>query len=244
MYDESTRQSRLCHPWQSWRKVFPDEGKRLLDSENSCRRSTPGGSTIVRWMTRRAWVVFGFDHGQPDVFAKTVDWIETNHLECATFHILTPYPGTPLFARMEAEGRLLYKDWNRYDTGHVVFQPRGMTVQQLAEGYAWCYRRLFSHRSIWRRRPADPSAVLPYLGMAYLYKRSNWLWRLLIRHRLTAAVWRPLLNWSRLRHLRFRRRLAGLESKRPATTELTAASLAADLAAPAAMRSPTSMTTR
>ena len=188
--------------------------------------------------------VFGFDHDQPDVFAKTVDWIETNHLECATFHILTPYPGTPLFARMEAEGRLLHKDWNRYDTGHVVFQPRGMTVQQLAEGYAWCYRRLFSHRSIWRRRPADPSAVLPYLAMAYLYKRSNWLWRLLIRHRLTAAVWRPLLDWSRLRHLRFRRRLAGLESKRPATIELTAASLAADLAAPAAMRSPTSMTTR
>ena len=36
--------------------------------------------------------------------------------------------------------------------------------EQLAEGYAWCYRRLFSHRTIWRRRPADPSAVLPYLG--------------------------------------------------------------------------------
>ena len=51
-------------------------------------------------------------------------WIEANRLECATFHILTPYPGTPLFAQMEAEGRLLHKDWSRYDTGHVVFQPR------------------------------------------------------------------------------------------------------------------------
>jgi radical SAM superfamily enzyme YgiQ (UPF0313 family) len=152
--------------------------------------------------------VFGFDHDRPDVFEKTVAWIEANRLECATFHILTPYPGTPLFARLEAEGRLLHKDWGRYDTGHVVFRPRQMTVEQLADGYAWSYRRLFSHASIWRRRPAAVNAVLPYLAMAYLYKRSNWLWRLLIRRRLTAAVWRPLLAWSRSRHLRFRHRLA------------------------------------
>ena len=82
-----------------------------------------------------------------------MDWIEENRLECATFHILTPYPGTPLFAQMEAEGRLLHKDWTLYDTGHVVFRPKHMTPEQLADGYAWCYRRLFSHRSIWRRRP-------------------------------------------------------------------------------------------
>ena len=117
--------------------------------------------------------MLGFDHDDGDVFARTVDWIEENRLECATFHILTPYPGTPLFQQMEAEGRLLHKDWSQYDTAHVVFQPRHMTAEQLAEGYAWCYRRLFSHRSIWRRRPHDPQAVLPYLAMSYLYKRSN-----------------------------------------------------------------------
>jgi radical SAM superfamily enzyme YgiQ (UPF0313 family) len=152
--------------------------------------------------------VLGFDHDGPDVFAKTVDWIEANRLECATFHILTPYPGTPLFAQMESEGRLLHKDWNLYDTGHVVFRPRMMTAEQLAEGYSWCYRRLFSHGSIWKRRPANLSAVPPYLAMAYLYKKSNPLWHFLIRYRLTAAVWWPLLAWSRWRHLSFRRRLA------------------------------------
>ena len=73
------------------------------------------------------------------------DWIEENRLECATFHILTPYPGTPLFRQMEAEGRLLHRDWSRYDTAHVVFRPQHMTPEQLAEGYAWCYERLFSH---------------------------------------------------------------------------------------------------
>jgi len=151
--------------------------------------------------------VLGFDHDDPDVFARTVDWVERHRLECATFHILTPYPGTPLFRRMEAEGRLLHRDWSLYDTAHVVFRPKRMSVETLAEGYAWCYRRLFSHRSIWRRRPSDPRAVLPYLAMSYLYKRSNRLWHRLIRHGLTARVWRPLVTLTRSRHLAFRRRL-------------------------------------
>ena len=50
--------------------------------------------------------------------------------------------------------------------------------------------------------------MLPYLAMSYLYKRSNRLWHFLIRHRLTALVWRPLVELTRRRHLKFRRRLA------------------------------------
>lgn len=151
--------------------------------------------------------VLGFDHDGPDVFRRTADWVEENRLECATFHILTPYPGTPLFRQMESEGRLLHRNWDLYDTAHVVFRPKRMTIRQLEEGYAWCYERLFSQASIWRRRPTDLRAVLPYLAMSYLYKRSNRLWHLLIKHRLTHAVWRPLVEWTRLRHVRFRQRL-------------------------------------
>jgi radical SAM superfamily enzyme YgiQ (UPF0313 family) len=157
--------------------------------------------------------VLGFDHDDANVFETTAQWIESNRLECATFHILTPYPGTPLFRQMESEGRLLHKNWTLYDTAHVVFRPRQMEVEELAEGYAWCYRRLFSHGSIWRRRPADWRAVMPYLAMSYLYKRSNRLWHLLIRHRLTGAVWRPLVEWTRRRHVRFRRELQGRGSE-------------------------------
>jgi radical SAM superfamily enzyme YgiQ (UPF0313 family) len=151
--------------------------------------------------------VLGFDHDRPDVFERLVEWIESVRLECATFHILTPYPGTPLFAQMEAEGRLLHKDWSKYDTGHVVFRPKHLTPDELAEGYAWCYERLFSHRSIWRRRPRDFRAVLPYLAMSYLYKRSNRFWHLLIRRQLTAYAWRPLVEASRRRQVRLRKRL-------------------------------------
>jgi radical SAM superfamily enzyme YgiQ (UPF0313 family) len=158
--------------------------------------------------------VLGFDHDRPDVFERTVEWVEANRLECATFHVLTPYPGTPLFAQMEAEERLLHRDWSLYDTSHVVFRPRHMTPEQLAAGYAWCYQRLFSSASIWRRRPRDRAAVLPYLAMSYLYKRSNRMWAFLIRHRLTHVVWGPLVEWTRRRHLRFRARLA-IETNAP-----------------------------
>ena len=152
--------------------------------------------------------VLGFDHDRPDAFEHLVRWIEENRLECATFHILTPYPNTPLFRRMEAEGRMLHKDWSLYDTAHCVFRPKHMSPEELEAGYAWIYQRLFSLRSIWARRPRQATAVLPYLAMSLLYKRSNSLWRFLIRHRLTHKVWSPLVHLTRLRHLRYRRRLA------------------------------------
>ena len=135
-------------------------------------------------------------------------WIEENRLECATFHILTPYPATPLFRQMEAEGRILHRDWTLYDTGHAVFRPKHMTPEELEQGYAWIYQRLFSHSSIWRRRPEQLQAVPLYLAMSYLYKRSNRFWHLLIKHDLVNPVWKPLVEMTRIRHVRYRRRLA------------------------------------
>ncbi|HEX6879623.1 MAG TPA: radical SAM protein, partial [Terriglobales bacterium] len=135
--------------------------------------------------------VLGFDHDRKDVFATTAQWIEENRLECSTFHILTPYPATPLFRQMETEGRILHRDWSLYDTSHAVFRPRHMTPEELEQGYAWVYRRLFSHASIWRRRPEDWRAVLPYLAMSYLYKRSNRFWHQLIKYGMVHAIWRP-----------------------------------------------------
>jgi radical SAM superfamily enzyme YgiQ (UPF0313 family) len=156
--------------------------------------------------------VLGFDHDRKDVFARTAVWVEENRLECATFHILTPYPATPLFRRLEAEGRLLHRDWSLYDTAHAVFRPKHMSPEELEEGYAWMYQRLFSHASIWRRRPEDWRAAAPYLAMSYLYKRSNRFWRFLIAHDLVHAVWWPLVDLTRLRHVRFRRTLAAKET--------------------------------
>jgi len=171
--------------------------------------------------------VLGFDRDQKDVFTQTAGWIEENRLECATFHILTPYPATPLFRQMEAEGRLLHRDWALYDTAHAVFRPKNMSPQELERGYAWMYRRLFSHASIWARRPADWRAAAPYLAMSYLYKRSNRFWRFLIKYHLVHAVWSPLVELTRLRHVRFRERLAANEPSNPPAPHVVPAAPAA-----------------
>jgi radical SAM superfamily enzyme YgiQ (UPF0313 family) len=152
--------------------------------------------------------VFGFDHDDRGTFERTVAWIERQRLACATFHILTPYPGTPLFRKLDREGRILNRDWSQFDTGHAVFVPKLISPEELEDGYAWCYRRLFFIRSIWRRRPEDAGSVPAYLAGSILYKKMNWLWPLLTRARLTHAVWRPLIALSHRLHMR---RLAGLK---------------------------------
>jgi radical SAM superfamily enzyme YgiQ (UPF0313 family) len=186
------------------------------DNLSDARKKTPKTSDYARrvrilhdnGIQVNGSFVLGFDHDRKDVFAQTAQWVEENRLECATFHILTPYPATPLFRQMQAEGRLLHRDWSCYDTAHAVFQPKHMTPQELEHGYGWLYQRLFSHTSIWRRRPDDWRAVPPYLVMSYLYKRSNRLWHFLIRRNLVHAVWSPVISATRWRHLRFRKALA------------------------------------
>jgi hypothetical protein len=75
--------------------------------------------------------VFGMDGDDPSVFERTVEWAVGQGIETATFHILTPYPGTALYKRMAAEGRLTETNWDLYDTRHTVFRPARMTGEQL-----------------------------------------------------------------------------------------------------------------
>ena len=76
----------------------------------------------------QAGIVFGFDHDGESIFRQTVDFLELTGVQNATFNILTPYPGTPLHRRLEAEGRILTRDWSKYNgREEVVFQPRRMS---------------------------------------------------------------------------------------------------------------------
>src|SRR6185295_18425522 len=87
--------------------------------------------------------VFGMDDDGADVFRRTVDWAIENGITTATFHIQTPYPSTSLFARMEQEGRIVTRDWNLYDTRHVVYRPARLQPQLLKDGYDWAYREFY-----------------------------------------------------------------------------------------------------
>jgi hypothetical protein len=98
-----------------------------------------------------------------------------------------------------------------------------MTPEELERGYGWIYQRLFSHSSIWRRRPEQWQAVPLYLAMSYLYKRSNRFWHLLIQHDLVNPVWKPLVEMTRWRHVRFRQRLAAQELRSVSSGQVVSA---------------------
>jgi radical SAM superfamily enzyme YgiQ (UPF0313 family) len=115
--------------------------------------------------------VFGLDGDTPETFRATLDWIVRNRIETVTSHILTPYPGTVLYDRMLAEGRLLTHDLSLYNTAHVVFQPKGMTPEELYQGYLWMYRQVYSLKNILRRRPEARQQRMSYWLFNLLYRK-------------------------------------------------------------------------
>ncbi len=92
--------------------------------------------------------VFGMDEDDESVFTRTVEWAVSQGIETATFHILTPYPGTTLHTRMLAEGRITTQNWDRYDTRYAVFQPKRMSAEKLEAGYWEAYRLFYCWSSI------------------------------------------------------------------------------------------------
>lgn len=95
--------------------------------------------------------VFGFDHDSIDSFATTVDFVMRNRIELPRYAVLTPFPGTPLHDRLEAEGRLHHKDWSLYDGQHVVFDPALMSSGELQRGIEWTWKKTYSYGGIARR---------------------------------------------------------------------------------------------
>ena len=129
--------------------------------------------------------VFGMDGDGPDVFDRTVGWAVSQGIETATFHILTPYPDTALHDRMAAEHRIVHRDWDRYDTRHVVFRPAGMDARTLESGYRRAYQDFYRWGSIWAgaRAQSTPWDRIRHLAYAGGWKKFEPVWDLAIRSR-------------------------------------------------------------
>jgi radical SAM superfamily enzyme YgiQ (UPF0313 family) len=139
--------------------------------------------------------VFGMDDDDEDVFRRTVDWAIAHGITTATFHIQTPYPGTRLFAKMLEQGRLNTRDWDMYDTRHVVFQPARMTPERLKEGYDWAYEAFYRWSSI--ARASLSHGTVKHQAKHFFYaagwKKFEPLWNLMIRARQLGCM-TPLLE--------------------------------------------------
>lgn len=138
--------------------------------------------------------VFGFDHDDEAVFDRTVAFGIEARLETATFTVLTPYPGTALHRRLEAEGRIFDHDWSHYDTTRVVFRPARLTPEQLEAGYFRAYERFYTWESILARCRWGEPGFAQRLFLNIAYKRVEPVYGLL--GRAIPVGWaRPLFNW-------------------------------------------------
>ncbi len=129
--------------------------------------------------------VFGMDRDGPAVFERTVAWAIGHGIETATFHILTPYPGTALHERMSMQRRITTTDWDLYDTRHAVFTPAQMTAEQLEQGYWRAYRDFYRWGAIARGAWTHGEVLSGLRHAAYAagWKKFEPLWDWLIRAR-------------------------------------------------------------
>lgn len=112
--------------------------------------------------------IFGYDGDTAESFAPTVAFAQRHAFYIAAFNHLTPFPGTPLYQRLEAEGRLLYDAWwldEHYSYNRIPFQPRGMSPEELRLACLEARRTFYSWRSILRR------------GMQPVNRANGFMWR-------------------------------------------------------------------
>jgi len=119
--------------------------------------------------------VFGLDDDRPDVFLKTAEFAVQARIDLPRFAVVTPFPNTPLYNRLQAEGRILTRNWELYDAQHVVFQPRHMTVRELEQGVEAAWKHAYSYRSIWRRLRHSPAPWPVRVGtnLGYRFYANN-----------------------------------------------------------------------
>jgi radical SAM superfamily enzyme YgiQ (UPF0313 family) len=134
--------------------------------------------------------VFGMDEDDGDVFERTVEWAISQGIETATFHILTPYPGTALYSRMKAAGRMLHSNWDLYDTRHAVHTHPRLSAGALESGYWKAYRDFYRWGSILRGAWQKPGWAGRVRHAAYAggWKKCEPLWDLVIRGGRTSGM--------------------------------------------------------
>ena len=127
--------------------------------------------------------VFGMDDDDETVFDRTVEWAISQGIETATFHILTPYPSTALYKRMEAEARLTSSNWDLFDTRHTVFQPKRLTPESLEVGYWHAYFEFYRWKNILQGSKAHDGFTNQLRHIAYAggWKKFEPMWDWVIR---------------------------------------------------------------
>lgn len=116
--------------------------------------------------------VFGLDEDDKTVFKNTFDFIMETKIDAAQFHILTPLPGTVTYNTLEKGGRIIDRNWAKYHTGEVVFQPKGMTIDELQNGYYWIFRNTYTIKNILKRSLRSTKGIAYRIAANLSYRKK------------------------------------------------------------------------
>jgi radical SAM superfamily enzyme YgiQ (UPF0313 family) len=166
-----------------------------------CRKGFNSPEEYVRMIERlhahgialNGCFVFGADHDTPEAFLKTAQFAVEAKIDLPRFAIVTPFPGTALYRRLESEGRILTRNWELYDAQHVVFQPARMSVDELQRGTEAAWKYTYSFPSMAKRLRASP--MLPLFAWAANLTYRRYAHNL---HRFYSCDW-FIPRYSRLR---------------------------------------------
>ena len=169
-------------------------GIESVSGPNSLLAKTAGASLQADLMKRvrdagiilETSIIFGFDDHDQGIFEETLRFVETYSPSVPTFNLLTPYPGTGLYRQYEQEGRLLHKDWSRYNHEEVVFRPKLMSPEQLYLGWMQARKAAYTLPSIFSRVWKNPGRRFTNLAYNLLRKGPN--------DQLKDADWQEIRN--------------------------------------------------
>jgi len=116
--------------------------------------------------------IFGLDEDDPSVFQRTLDFIVEHRIDAVEYHVLTPFPGTRLFDALESQGRIKDRNWAKYHTGEVVFQPMNMSMEELQNGFYRVFRESYSLRKVIQRTFRSYRGIPSRLAMNWSYRRK------------------------------------------------------------------------
>jgi radical SAM superfamily enzyme YgiQ (UPF0313 family) len=155
---------------------FESISEDAIESVNKQHNKIEDYEQLIQMLHRNnimvnASLVFGFDCDTAVTFDKTLNWLVKNKVETMTGHILTPYPGTVLYEKLKQEGRITSHDLTKYNTSFVVFQPVGITAEQLQENYRLMYKRFYSFRNIIKRKPDNRDLRASYYTFNFGYRK-------------------------------------------------------------------------
>ncbi|PJZ43868.1 B12-binding domain-containing radical SAM protein [Leptospira brenneri] len=160
---------------------FESISKTTLRSTKKSFNDPDGYSELIRKLRNVGIIingtfVFGNDDDDISTFDAVRDFVIENKIGLPRFSILTPFPGTPLFQRLEKENRIIDRDWSKYDGQHIVFQPKQMTPDQLQFGHERVWKEVYSIKGIGKRAIGNFTSIFPIVlaaNSAYRYYANN-----------------------------------------------------------------------